>query len=194
MDQWIKSQPDPQALVDSVSQTGSKGSKGSKSSKSSSIVSARMKAAADKAALQARAEALKRKHELEMGKHQLHLKMESLDLEADIATDDAPYEQINASDKIEGSLAQLKFAQMGTIPKTPLQKIIHIQYPPLTGITKRSEQPTRATTNPHTPRIVVSDGPRRRGKSTPRSEIAQIINLTKIIQRHTDLADLLMIQ
>jgi len=58
MDQWLKLQPDPQHLVDagdSVSQTSSRSSKGSKVSKgsrSSSVVSARMKVAADKAALQ----------------------------------------------------------------------------------------------------------------------------------------------
>ena len=213
--QWIKTQPDPQALVDvgdSVSQTGSKGSKGSKSSKSSSVASARMKATADKAALQARAEALERKHELEMEKYRLGLKMESLNLETDIAAADARLkaleefesdeasesgkemeEQINASEKIEGSLAELEFARIGTIPKTPLQKMIHIQCPPLTGITKRSEQPPRATTNPHIPRVVVSDRPHR-GESTPRSEMAQSSDLTNIIQRQTDLADLLVTQ
>jgi hypothetical protein len=155
-----------------------------------------MKAAADKAALQARAEALKRKYELEMEKHQLGLKMESLDLEADIAAADARLkaleefesdeasgsgkemeEKINASDNIEGSLAQLEFARIGTIPKTPLQKMIHTQYPSLTGIIKRSEQPPRAATNPHIPRVAVSDGPYIQGDSTPRSEIAQSINL-----------------
>lgn len=113
-------------------------------SKSSSIVSEHMKAVADKAALQARAETPKKKHELEMEKHQLGLKMEFLDLEAGIAAADARLkaleefesdeasvsgketeEQIDASDKTEGSLAQLEFAWIGTISKTSLQKMIH---------------------------------------------------------------------
>lgn len=59
------------------------------SSKASSISSAGMKAAADKAALLARAGALKRKHELEFQKLRLSSKMESLEMEADIAATNA---------------------------------------------------------------------------------------------------------
>lgn len=52
-----------------------------------SISSARIKAAADRAALLARAVALKRK--LEFEKLQLSSEMESLEMEADIAANDA---------------------------------------------------------------------------------------------------------
>ena len=228
VDQLVKSQPDPQTLVgvgDSISQSGSKSSKRSTASKSSSAVSARMKAATEKAALQARAEHLKRKHQLEMEKHQLCLKMESLDLEADIAaadarlkvleefeeisefgkkqtsltyasTEDQLEENINASGKTNGILTQLDFAGIGTIPKTPLQTMMQARYPPPGGVImmERSDHQPTATTNPRTPRVVVSDGPRRHDRSTPRSEIAQSPDLTNITQRQTDLADLLVMQ
>lgn len=41
---------------------------------------------------------------------------------------------------------------------------------------------------------MVSDGPRGRGEATPRSETPQSIDLTNILQRQTDLTDLLVIQ
>lgn len=65
VEKWVIARPDPQALVDiydSVSKVSS--------SKASSISSARIKATADNAAILARAEALKRKHELEIEKLQ----------------------------------------------------------------------------------------------------------------------------
>lgn len=71
------------------------------SSKASSISSARMKAAADKAALLARAEALKRKHELELEKLQLSAKMESLEMETDIAATNAKLKALEEFENME---------------------------------------------------------------------------------------------
>ena len=78
VEKWLKSQLDPQTLVDA---TDSVSKVSMTSSKASFISSARMKAAADEAALLARAEALKRKHELELEKLQLSAKIESLEME-----------------------------------------------------------------------------------------------------------------
>lgn len=86
VEHWINLQPDPQALLDT---TDSVSKVSRSSSKASSISSARIKAAADKAALMGRAEALKRKHEVELEKLQLNSKIKSLDLEVDIAATNA---------------------------------------------------------------------------------------------------------
>ena len=105
VDQWFKRgqhEPDPQSMVEifdsvSVSRVSATGSRGSKAS---SIASERMKAAADKAALMAKAEKLKRKHalemrkmevnaELEMEKTKLNAELETLAVESEIAASDA---------------------------------------------------------------------------------------------------------
>lgn len=92
-------QPDSQFLSDTndcvakVSKT---------SSKAPSISSACIKAAADRAALLARAEALKRK--LEFEKLQLSSKMESLEMEGDIAGIDA---KIKTLEEIENNMEKI---------------------------------------------------------------------------------------
>ena len=93
-EKWlIGGQPelDPQTFVgpnDSVSVSKISRSKSSRSSKHS-ISSQLTKVAAEKAALLVKAEALKRKHELEMERNQLSAQLESLDLESDIAAANA---------------------------------------------------------------------------------------------------------
>ena len=98
VEKWSKSQLDPQTLVDA---TDSVSKVSMTSSKASSISSARMKAAADKAALLARAEALKRKHELELEKLQLSAKMESLEMETDIAATNAKLKALEEFENME---------------------------------------------------------------------------------------------
>lgn len=239
-EQWLKNpQPDPQTLVDttdSVSQCATKVS--GSGSKTSSISSARMKAAADKAALLARAEALKRKHELELERIQLNSKMESLELEADIAAADAKLKTLeefenkmeqnskcggtetNQNDNVEEQFVDPEGAQsimfetelsvshihmdQGAIPKTPLQNIMQAPHhsPPISRrTTDNMEQYAAASAvKPRTSKVVVSNGAHGRDRSqiqdrsTPRSEPPDRPDLTTIMQRQTDLADLLTMQ
>lgn len=90
-------QLDPQCLLsshDSVSRV----SKGK--SKSSSLSSEKTRAAAERAALSARAGALKKKHELDMQKFQLEAQLESLELEADIAATDAKLQVLEDQERL----------------------------------------------------------------------------------------------
>ena len=84
---------------DSVSNVGSKlSSKGSRASGGSSTASARIIAEADKAALIARATALKERHALEEQEQQLRRKREQLDLEAEIAATNAKLAVLQSSE------------------------------------------------------------------------------------------------
>ncbi|XP_027132597.1 uncharacterized protein LOC113745279, partial [Larimichthys crocea] len=83
---------------DSISNVGSKrSSKGSRASGGSSTASARIKAEADKAALIARATALKERHALEEQEQQLRRKREQLDLEVEIAATNAKLAVLQSS-------------------------------------------------------------------------------------------------
>ncbi|RXN10424.1 zinc finger BED domain-containing 1-like protein [Labeo rohita] len=154
---WKKKRSDPQTLVDpsdSVSNV-SRSSKGSSKSRTSSIMSARVKLAADKAALLARAEALKKKHAFELEKAQLESKMEALALQSEIDAANAKLKVLEISEAsslhsshssaklrdamneyadkaeekstliIDSESSPLHFKTIGTIPKTPLQRIVH---------------------------------------------------------------------
>lgn len=107
VEKWKISQMDPQSLIepkDSISNV-SKGAQASAVSKSSSpVASARLIVAQEKAALLARAAALKKKHALEMEKAHLNTRMEQMELEISLAESDA---KLKVSEDFESKNEQL---------------------------------------------------------------------------------------
>ena len=86
IDEWKKGKSDTQPEInpeDSVSKTGSK------TSKVSAVSSLRAKAAAEKAALEAKSRGMKLQHELQKEKEELQRKMEQLDLDIQLSEADA---------------------------------------------------------------------------------------------------------
>lgn len=82
---------------------------------------------------------------------------------------------------------------LGAVPKTPLQKFLQAHQNLAPNSSGTVAEPTVAS-NPRTTKVVVSDGQQRQNQSTPRSGATQSPNLTTIMQRQTDLADLLLMQ
>ncbi|RXN09552.1 hypothetical protein ROHU_010970 [Labeo rohita] len=212
---WKKKRSDPQTLVDpsdSVSNV-SRSSKGSSKSRTSSIMSARVKLAADKAALLARAEALKKKHAFELEKAQLESKMEALALQSEIDAANAKLKVLEISEAsslhsshssaklrdamneyadkaeekstliIDSESSPLHFKTIGAIPKTPLQRIVHgTQIPSRLTANQAATAPTTTTTQ--------TDQQHGAARNTTNASL----DLGPVLQRQSDLADLLETQ
>lgn len=245
VDVWANAHYDPQTSVQpndsisnvsrsSVSSRASKGDRGSRvSSNTSKISSTRVKVAAEKAALLAKAEALKRKHILEREKTELQTKMEALELEADIAATDAklkvlelhetqsdvnslhtPRETFRPGNGMndylkqhlaakssdlngaETTLSPLHFKDLGAVPKTPLQKFV---YKPLEDQDNAHliQQPSAVqfSGNIHQSTVpIVSSSQHAATQRSASHHSADNVDITNIMKRQCDLADLLVNQ
>lgn len=204
---------DPQMLVephDSVSNVSKQSNKSKcseqskQSATSSSISSAHLKIASERAA---RMSALRQKHAIEMEKNRLQAKLERMELETDIAPSEAKLKVLDSfHDGSEGQSAvhgndamneyldsymqernasvdefepsPVKFKEMRALPKMPLQRLLNRPH---------ASEPAQ-NQEPQTQNHPESDS------SEESSSSNQSINLLNVIQRQSDLADLLMLQ
>ena len=194
-----QSKVEPMDSISNVSRKAkSSTSTGSSNSKTSSVSSELKKAKAEQAAVMARAAALKEKHSLQLEEIKLKSKMEQKDLEADLAasaakikilemdeqevTADGMNAYYDSHQEPETMESNVDYVQLGAIPKTPLhQTILSLHRPPLTRETPENK-PQHKNTSP-----------------TLQNDAKDVVdaahdNLTVIIQRQHDIAELIVSQ
>ncbi|XP_032425050.1 uncharacterized protein LOC116723928 [Xiphophorus hellerii] len=207
----------PSDSISNVSQKSkSSSSIRSSASRSSSVSSELKKAKAEQAAALARVAALKEKHALQMEEAKLKLKMEQIELEADLAASTAKIKTLQSDEvdqkpslgdgmneyysshqepeSIEGNV---EFMQLGAIPKTPLQRTIfeRCKSSPRSLSTAENkpqnknptESETEAATYDHNASQTVQDYP-------DVAVTAANENFNVVIQRQNDKAELIVSQ
>ncbi|XP_035988164.1 uncharacterized protein LOC118560795 [Fundulus heteroclitus] len=230
VDEWLKQHNiDPQTLVDVTDSVSRVSKTASKTSKISSTVSSiRIQLAVDKAGLLAKAKVLEEKHEIELEKVKLQARMETLQLQEDLAISHSklkvleelePSQEIkpqceteddmnaylegylqrhktktvevksSESSKIDSILSPPHFAELGAVPKTPLQKTLRehqvSELPPVAA----AAAPAKQKMKPNSSKVTVTDVQTRK-ESTPGRDRSEHSDIS--IQRQSDLTNLLV--
>ena len=187
---------DPQ---DSISNVNSKAG-----TKISTVSSAHRKAMAERAALLARKEAMKELNKLEQERLAINSKIQDMQISAGLAESDAKIKVLEGFSDPDGMNSYIErhkrsiypsetegspieYARIGTVPKTPLQRILQTSKQ-----TRRPPASTPKEPESHTSQLPQPEQSRMRSRSRPRQEHGS--ELASVMKRQNDIIDLLALQ